>query len=627
MRTIGVTGQWGRDFDHLSGPHGLFVDTVDRLYIDDDYNNRIQVFDANGAYLTTLGGNWSNRADQLAGPAGVTVAPNGDVVVADWDNHRVQKFSPGVPGWVQTNINGFGDQWATWISSLLPFRGSLYAAGYPPRVWRMTPAGAWSQVNDDYFGDDINAEIDAMAEFNGSLYAATFTWVCDDFNCTIGHTMGPQVYRSADGTTWQVATAAGGFGSGNRYIASMTVFNGYLYAGMGGDETHGAEIWRTTDGLSWTRVVENGFDNDPYNTDVLSLAVYGGQLYAGTRHGDWYDDGHDDGPLGGEVWHSSDGIHWTQANAPGFGTLEAHRVESLIVFQNGLYAYISHLGGTDAGADVWRCTATVCSEQANWTKVANNGFGVPENQYLYSGAVAGGYLYGVVRNDSTGPQIFRTADGVSWSKAMPYDGWGDSTNVYVFNNAAAAFNGRLFLGVSNGAKGAGVWKKTVTAGFTASPTSGRPPLAASFTNTSGGDVTSSLWDFGDGQTSTAANPTHTYTAAGAYTVRLTVSDSVDSNTLTRPAYVNAWYRAYLAVTQRATIRCSTMTSTITAYDGTWNPTLWSPWTPPSSVPSTVGAMVFTNSPLPNRGNSLTMKHPQFSRLAATAALPGASQDQ
>ena len=104
----------------------------------------------------------------------------------------------------------------------------------------MTPAGAWSQVNDDDFGDETNAEIDAMAEFNGSLYAATFTWVCDDLNCNTGHTMGPQVYRSADGTTWQVATAAGGFGSGNRYIASMAVFNGYLYAGMGGDETHGA---------------------------------------------------------------------------------------------------------------------------------------------------------------------------------------------------------------------------------------------------------------------------------------------------------------------------------------------------------------------------------------------------
>ena len=130
-------------------------------------------------------------------------------------------------------------------------------------------------------------EIDALAEFNGQIYAATFTWQCDDPNCNSGHSNGPQIYRSADGTAWQIATPAGSFGSGYRYIASMAVFGGYLYAGMGGDETHGAEIWRTVDGLAWTRVVENGFDNDLYNTTVLSLAVHSGQLYAGTRHGDW----------------------------------------------------------------------------------------------------------------------------------------------------------------------------------------------------------------------------------------------------------------------------------------------------------------------------------------------------
>ena len=54
-----------------------------------------------------------------------------------------------------------------------------------------------------------------------------------------------------------------------------------------------------------------------YNTDALSLAVYNGNLYAGTRHGDWYDDGHPDGPLGGEVWRSSDGTTWTQRQCAG----------------------------------------------------------------------------------------------------------------------------------------------------------------------------------------------------------------------------------------------------------------------------------------------------------------------
>ena len=180
VRTIGETGVEGNDFGHLSGPNGLAVDTADRLYIADAWNNRVHVLDKDGAYLTTIGDSWGTLTGQTRSAEGVAVAPNGDVFVTDWGNHRIQKFAPGVPGWRQVNINGFGDRRGQWISSLLPFQGSLYAAGYPARVWRMTSAGVWSQSNVDGFGDDTNNEIDALAEFSGQLYAATYTWVCDD---------------------------------------------------------------------------------------------------------------------------------------------------------------------------------------------------------------------------------------------------------------------------------------------------------------------------------------------------------------------------------------------------------------------------------------------------------------
>jgi len=44
-----------------------------------------------------------------------------------------------------------------------------------------------------------------------------------------------------------------------------------------------------------------------------------------------------------------------------------------------------------------------------------------------------------------------------------------------------------------------------------------------FIDQSSGDVTGWLWDFGDGTTSTAQNPSHRYTARGEFTVTLTVS--------------------------------------------------------------------------------------------------------
>jgi PKD repeat protein len=64
---------------------------------------------------------------------------------------------------------------------------------------------------------------------------------------------------------------------------------------------------------------------------------------------------------------------------------------------------------------------------------------------------------------------------------------------------------------------------TTTASFTANPTTGTAPLAVSF------DASASVganfsWDFGDTQTGTGKTATHTYAAAGTYTVKLSVTD-------------------------------------------------------------------------------------------------------
>ncbi len=63
------------------------------------------------------------------------------------------------------------------------------------------------------------------------------------------------------------------------------------------------------------------------------------------------------------------------------------------------------------------------------------------------------------------------------------------------------------------------------AAFSANNTiSCQPPLTVNFTNQSSGAVTY-LWNFGDGNTSTQQNPTHTYTAYGDYTVTLIAANA------------------------------------------------------------------------------------------------------
>lgn len=74
------------------------------------------------------------------------------------------------------------------------------------------------------------------------------------------------------------------------------------------------------------------------------------------------------------------------------------------------------------------------------------------------------------------------------------------------------------------------------ASFNGTPTNGPAPLAVSFANSSTG-ATNYNWNFGDGHSSAATNPAHTYTNAGAYTVTLTAVGAGGTNILTLPNYI------------------------------------------------------------------------------------------
>ncbi|MBC7696059.1 MAG: gliding motility-associated C-terminal domain-containing protein [Burkholderiales bacterium] len=75
-----------------------------------------------------------------------------------------------------------------------------------------------------------------------------------------------------------------------------------------------------------------------------------------------------------------------------------------------------------------------------------------------------------------------------------------------------------------------VTQGNVVATFTASPTSGISPLVVAFTDGSIG-ATGFNWNFGDAATSSAQNPSHTFTT-GTYTVLLTVTSGPCSDTAT-----------------------------------------------------------------------------------------------
>ncbi|WP_200387652.1 PKD domain-containing protein, partial [Thiocapsa imhoffii] len=61
------------------------------------------------------------------------------------------------------------------------------------------------------------------------------------------------------------------------------------------------------------------------------------------------------------------------------------------------------------------------------------------------------------------------------------------------------------------------------AGFSVDVSSGTAPLRVRFTDGSSGAISTRQWSFGDGGSSGAVNPEHTYQAPGTYSVQLTVT--------------------------------------------------------------------------------------------------------
>jgi glucose/arabinose dehydrogenase/PKD repeat protein len=134
--------------------------------------------------------------------------------------------------------------------------------------------------------------------------------------------------------------------------------------------------------------------------------------------------------------------------------------------------------------------------------------------------------------------------GRKWIKAIEVTGSGGVGDIGAFPwtgtqvmDMAFGPDGALYvLDYGTGANNAALWRieyiggtnRNPVAKAAGTPTSGQSPLNVTFSSAGSADPEGGAltyrWTFGDGGTSTAANPTHTYTANGNYTATLTVTD-------------------------------------------------------------------------------------------------------
>lgn len=84
-RYITAWGKPGKGEGEFDLPHAVVVDQQGRVYVGDRENYRVQVFDADGKFLTQ----W----DHVGSPWGLDFHPDGTLMMADGHNDRVVKLS------------------------------------------------------------------------------------------------------------------------------------------------------------------------------------------------------------------------------------------------------------------------------------------------------------------------------------------------------------------------------------------------------------------------------------------------------------------------------------------------------------------------------------------------------
>jgi hypothetical protein len=180
-----------------------------------------------------------------------------------------------------------------------------------------------------------------------------------------------------------------------RHMQKTIAFNGELWLLGGYTTTYLNDIWRSTDGVSWSQVATGTPMWSPRRSHTV--AVFNNKLWV---------IGGADGTNLKEVWSSPDGINWTpeQLNAafPGRG---AH---STVVFNNRLWLFGGYNG---AGmADVWSSTdgiTWVPSAAPTWPARYHHQSAVFDGKMWVFGGLGGG-------NDT-----WWSTDGNSWTQAIP----------------------------------------------------------------------------------------------------------------------------------------------------------------------------------------------------------------
>ncbi len=293
----------------------------------------------------------NDHIDSLAVFSGVLYASTANRGTSTYGT-RIYSSTTGNPNsWTSVITAGFGISRNTNFKDMIVFTtngtswlcGGTQNAATGAQVWCTADGHTWSQKNSSGFGTISNSLIASSGVFSGALYFGV-----------VNTTDGGSVWRTFNLLTWtQVLTVA------PRPRAEIVgPYNDRIFVAAGAydgrpDDDPTIRLYDSPTGNagSWTER-DTPIDDDPHNTRTIvdGATVYNGALYLATMNT----------TNGAEVWRTTDGLTWTQVVSDGFGDKDTFAAE-LIPFEGYLYAWTSNY---TTGQRVYRTGCAICQTRS-----------------------------------------------------------------------------------------------------------------------------------------------------------------------------------------------------------------------------------------------------------------------
>lgn len=411
----------------------------------------------------------------------------------------------GKPGLGNTHNSSF---------NFVTFHDKLYAIAnnindHGIEIWVTEDGQSFSEIEKGGFGD-MNSD-----------WAVGFVFTDRLILGVSNNETGAQIWVSEDGATFRQVVSDGLGDKNNTAIIGMidqgermSILNGQLYVGTSNPGS-GGEIWRTADGLKWERVADKGLGRNT-SISLTPYIVFQNQLYVTGVTG-----GSLDQLKGMDLFRTSDGTTWEKVVSDGFSVGKERNVHgSLVEFRGKLYLTTNTMdprvlipGHPSERMAPRGFQLYVSTDGTKWTQVGKDGFGASTSLWADVNVI-GDTAYLSAFDYHKGSQLWRSTDGQDWELIYREP----DPSFFSEGGGAADFKGHLIWMDNDLVRGLEIWRTdaqvvadvTTTTGAEVTSTTS----AQATVTTGGGTPTSSI-----GQTGTSGATGGTIGAGAEETAR------------------------------------------------------------------------------------------------------------